>query len=179
MRVLIVGNNLSPKSPDPTVPLTGIRSGTILIRWLESLKIEGLEFHVINMSSRTSKIMAESVFNNGEVSVVAAFSKSCDAVIALGRKVGMALTRAQVAHFEMPHPSRLNRKLNNPHYVEEQLRQCEAYLQQQAQVAGRRRDEEGRNGPDGLKDRRARTRRDRTGIRQEIGSDPIQPGESG
>jgi hypothetical protein len=53
-----------------------------------------------------------------------------DKVIALGTKVSSVLTKLGVDHFEMPHPSPRNRKLNCKNFEETKLKECIKYLQQ-------------------------------------------------
>lgn len=172
MRVLIVGNNPSLKNPDPNVPFEGTRSGLTLTKWIEKIGIPDIEYHMINVSCRPTKSVADSQFTDGEIAVVALFAKSCDAVIALGRKVGKALTKAEVPHHEMPHPSGLNRKLNDPRYVEFQLQQCEVYLRAAMRDgADRRPDEQRRYGPAGPEDSGPRPRRGWFSLRSEDSSE--------
>lgn len=51
-----------------------------------------------------------------------------DKVIALGTKVSNILHDLDVDHCHLPHPSGLNRKLNDPIYVHESLLACNNYL---------------------------------------------------
>ena len=49
-------------------------------------------------------------------------------IIALGQFASSALTRVSILHFQLPHPSPLNRKLNDPTYEKTVLSQCYNYL---------------------------------------------------
>lgn len=49
-------------------------------------------------------------------------------VLALGNFASAALDRLSIAHFQLPHPSPLNRKLNDPSYEKTVLRECYNYL---------------------------------------------------
>jgi uracil-DNA glycosylase len=49
-------------------------------------------------------------------------------IVALGQFASAALTRISISHFQLPHPSPLNRKLNDPTYEKTVLRQCYNYL---------------------------------------------------
>lgn len=49
-------------------------------------------------------------------------------VVALGSFPSRVLSRLGVDHFTLPHPSGLNRKLNDPEYVEAMLKMCRDYI---------------------------------------------------
>ena len=48
-------------------------------------------------------------------------------IVALGKTAHKALTMAGIPHLELPHPSGLNRKLNCPFYVNEQISKLRDY----------------------------------------------------
>jgi|TARA_A100001388_G_C28769974_1_gene503210 hypothetical protein len=50
-----------------------------------------------------------------------------DKVIALGNVASEALSKIGVEHFKLPHPSGLNRKLNDKKYVNKVLKECYEY----------------------------------------------------
>ena len=49
-------------------------------------------------------------------------------IVALGKTAEKALTLLQLSHFTMPHPSGLNRQLNDKNYVQEKLKGLKDYL---------------------------------------------------
>lgn len=51
-----------------------------------------------------------------------------DSVIALGKLASLATRRVGGECFELPHPSGLNRKLNDAAYVERVLTECRRYV---------------------------------------------------
>lgn len=51
-----------------------------------------------------------------------------DRIVVLGSKVSDILRLMGVEHFKMPHPSGLNRQMNNKPFIEEQIRLCKEYL---------------------------------------------------
>lgn len=51
-------------------------------------------------------------------------------IVALGGFVSNALKKANIDHFEMPHPSSLNRKLNDKEYETRMLILCKEYIDQ-------------------------------------------------
>jgi hypothetical protein len=51
-----------------------------------------------------------------------------DRVVALGNFPSSALKKLNIDHFVLPHPSGLNRKLNDPKFELEQLELCRNYI---------------------------------------------------
>jgi len=51
-----------------------------------------------------------------------------DKVIALGGLVSKVLTKLDVDHFTLPHPSPLNRQINNPEFISGKLKECRSYI---------------------------------------------------
>lgn len=49
-------------------------------------------------------------------------------VVALGGKVSKVLNRLNVDHFMLPHPSPLNRQINDTVYISDQLKKCLEYI---------------------------------------------------
>lgn len=51
-----------------------------------------------------------------------------DKIVALGEFVSMQLRDAKIIHYKMPHPSPLNRQLNDKEYERTQISGLKAYL---------------------------------------------------
>jgi hypothetical protein len=49
-------------------------------------------------------------------------------VVALGNFAAEALTKAGIHHFKLPHPSPLNRLINDPVYINRVLSECREFL---------------------------------------------------
>jgi hypothetical protein len=113
-RVLIVGIN----------PSTAANSKTIsrLCTWAEQLGIDYYSF--VNCISQPGLYS----FNDIDYNFLAECSKGYEKVIALGNFPSKALKKINIKHFTLPHPSGLNRKLNDPMYVKDQLEKCRDYI---------------------------------------------------
>lgn len=57
------------------------------------------------------------------------YSKEYDKVICLGQVVSNYLSRMDIDHFRLPHPSGLNRQLNDENLVHEMISSCKNYLE--------------------------------------------------
>lgn len=115
-RVLLVGINPSGKP---------FRKGCALDKM--NLWMETLGFHHYSFSN---VIPYEGVYKMRDVDVefVRSFSDGYEKVIALGGFVSKALSRARVQHYVLPHPSPLNRKLNDREYEKRVIEECREWL---------------------------------------------------
>ena len=104
MKVLYVGDRPSLKNWSPDVAFLGSPSGKRLAKWLEQLP---------GVPLLTNQSYGEDV--------VKGLAAECGTVIALGQEASKKLDAWLIPHFTLPHPSGLNRQLNDEAYVKEQL----------------------------------------------------------
>lgn len=115
-KVLVVGIN----------PGVGrIRKNSAIARlysWMEELNCIPFSF--------TNVIHTSGMYINKDIDykVLTECAKDYDKIIALGGFVSAALRRINIKHHTMPHPSPLNRKLNDQAYEREQLNLVMEYL---------------------------------------------------
>jgi hypothetical protein len=114
LKILVVGLNPSRKHGNsPSLKL--------LFKWFDELGIQYASF--INLY--------EGYEINGsacQIEFIRDISKEYDRVLALGQTVSDHLSRVDVHHYSLPHPSGLNRLLNDKKYVHDQLEACKNYL---------------------------------------------------
>ena len=107
-------------NPSEKITTTG-RTFDRLNDWVERLGIE--EYFFVNASANTGKIKQSDVDLDN-------LSRACynARVIALGNFASEALTKIGVEHFKLPHPSPLNRQINDKSYISDQLSKCKDYI---------------------------------------------------
>jgi hypothetical protein len=117
--ILILGINPSSGKPNKT-------SATIqrLNRWMDILNMKHYSFtNVIHVPGKYHQNMVDydtlRLYIDGHMKI-----------IALGPFVSKTLNKLGIEHFTLPHPSPLNRKLNNRDYELEQLTRCKHYLEE-------------------------------------------------
>ena len=110
--VLFVGDKPS-KNSDPNHAFKGAKCEARLKEWIESI-IATSDYMVIN---RVDEYFKECV--NSHV-------KRGNPVIALGNAASKALK--DIPHFKLPHPSGLNRKLNNKRALRRQLDRARMFV---------------------------------------------------
>jgi hypothetical protein len=117
-RVLIVGIN--PSGSDPTRVSQSIKR---LCKWTEEMGLTFFSF--VNCISRPGPYRESDV----DYDLLKECTKGYTKVIALGNFPSMALSKIDVEHFMLPHPSGLNRKLNDKSYEIKILEECRGYIE--------------------------------------------------
>lgn len=117
MKVLIVGDRPSSLNVDPKVPFKGAKCEKRLNTWIDVIGIRNCK--IINQSDFEYDEIVDLInMYNGLYTKVK--------VVALGNNASKALKSLE--HFKLPHPSGLNRKLNDKKYEKQQLKLCKAFL---------------------------------------------------
>lgn len=110
--ILIVGDKPSRFNKDPRIAFFGARCEPRLQGWLVKLGIA--ECKIINRTDEDFEYYREQARIHSWK------------VIALGVNASKALKG--VGHFIMPHPSGLNRQINNKHFIDKRIAACRKYL---------------------------------------------------
>lgn len=112
--ILIVGDQPSAQT-NPHVPFQGAACESRLKNWIKAL---GFEAKIIN---RISPYFG--------LSVTLATQRGVP-IVALGNEASEALTALNTAHFKLPHPSGLNRQINDPEFISNKLFECREWLKE-------------------------------------------------
>jgi uracil-DNA glycosylase len=121
MKVLFVGDRPSRLNKDPKIAFVGTPSYKNLLRWIK--RMGGItDFSAINSHDGIDR------------SAIADCWRSGGKVVALGNNASKRLTKIGIEHFKLPHPSPLNRQLNNEYFIEEKLWECYSYLKETSRV---------------------------------------------
>ena len=116
-RVLVVGINPSSARTDKIC-----QSIKRLVGWADALGLQHYSF--VNCIGHPGPYSHRDV----EYEFLQECAKGYDKVLALGGFPSKALNRIGVEHFMLPHPSGLNRKLNDKQYEQDILEKCGEYL---------------------------------------------------
>lgn len=116
MRVLVLGLNPSGKG--------GMTSHTIkiLYGWMDRIGIDRFSF--CNIYPKPGKFQLKDIKKEYIREIVPNYDK----VLALGVRVSDVLELMGIDHFQLPHPSGLNRQLNDKKLVHNRLTLCKNYL---------------------------------------------------
>lgn len=138
-KIVFIGSNPSQRSSSIVPFWRDARSTKTLTKWIEmagqqvDIHIESL--HYLNVANYVTpgnrpltmkEIKAE--ISNLNDKVVGWSGINPDKIIALGKTAEIACTLAGLEFLAMPHPSGLNRQLNDPKFVAEKITALGEYL---------------------------------------------------
>ena len=117
MKVLVLGLNPS-KQLGKSATLKRLRE------WLEVLELQYVSFD--NIYPGFNQFSLKDI----NADYIREISQASEKVLALGRRVSDILGLMGIDHFCLPHPSGLNRQLNNSKVIESKLMECKSYLRE-------------------------------------------------
>ena len=127
--IVFVGDKPGKANLDPYIPFVGTKSYKTLLEWIYAMNVDINAVMVVNRSG----VIPYPGNCDGDMILIkspALETDLCkgDKVVALGNEAEQHLNRLGVKHFKLPHPSGLNRKLNDKKYVDQILKECKTYL---------------------------------------------------
>lgn len=114
IKVVFVGDEPSPTNVHHDIAFVGAKCFERLVSWMKQLPID--YYVCVNSVSET------------DFQKIDALTKDGFKVIALGSVASGRLTACNIGHFKMPHPSGLNRMVNNEKKIALELFFCSTYL---------------------------------------------------
>jgi len=94
-----------------------------LNRWMDRLGVNYYAFtNVIHQTGPYKQSMVDK-------EALLCYIKNYNKVIALGPFVSKTLNRLGIEHYVLPHPSPLNRQLNDPEFEVMKLTECKRYME--------------------------------------------------
>ena len=127
--ILFIASNPSKLNSDPEVAMIGSKSEKTFNGWVEYLVPSGV-YKVVNVSDQVTdnnRPLKKSEYDLLKLSTYA-INPSVTKIVALGNTAADALDMIGIKYFKLPHPSPLNRFLNNTVQVEAVLEECKLYL---------------------------------------------------
>lgn len=131
--ILFVGSNPSRASTTEAAFHGSTKSSKILTAWTENVR--GIKMHVNVLNKKTENnrpLKTSEIQLNLDLLKSNIEGISPDHVVALGKTASKALTLLGIKHYEMPHPSGKNRKLNDKKFVAEKIKGLLEYVSQEA-----------------------------------------------
>ncbi len=118
MKILFVASNPSSTSPDNSAMHPWTRSRKILNSWIKDLDIQPVFANVCDFKTEGNRrLTSEDIHNNLTRLEVKIGDAMPDHIVALGDTASRALKLMGMPHTKLPHPSGLNRKLNDPNTI--------------------------------------------------------------
>ena len=127
--ILFVASNPSKFNKDPKVAMIGSKSERVFNRFVKDLGV-GDSYMVVNVASVVTDDNRPLKVSEYDLQNLIAYTThpSVTKVIALGNTAADALNRIDQEFFKLPHPSPLNRFLNNEVQVEAVLGACKEWI---------------------------------------------------
>lgn len=126
---MLVGQNPSRHNLDPKVAFKGSKSFKVIEDWVNEMSLSECGYMLVNAFPKVNQTYKKA---DVEVAVerVNHYMKMIkpEKVIALGRMAAKVLKKAKVDYFELPHPSGLNRKLNDVEWLQNELDKAKRYI---------------------------------------------------
>lgn len=126
--ILIVGSNPSQSSPDNSAFNKSTKSYKTIMSWFSDLNNIELNFaNLVDEKTDNNKQLSKSKIRQNIDSIIQK-TNGYNTIIACGKVASMGLRMAEVDHFEMPHPSGLNRFWNSKEQSDLKIKEMLKYI---------------------------------------------------
>jgi uracil-DNA glycosylase family 4 len=128
MRILFLGSNPSNKATSNEAFTVDTASGRTLKSWIQD--IEGTIFidNIVSQKTKNNRPLHQEEIARAQASLLKRIQEiNPDRLVALGKSASNVLKNLNLKHFEMPHPSGRNRKLNDKSYVTEKINKLKLF----------------------------------------------------
>lgn len=117
--IIFVGDKPSKKNIDPDVAFVGTVSYRRLLEWIYLMNLSINDVNICNKDDSTWEFWER-------------ISATCTNInfVALGRNAANFLHKKGVEHFTLPHPSGLNRSINDKSHLNRQLELCKQWIRE-------------------------------------------------
>jgi uracil-DNA glycosylase family 4 len=128
--VLFVGSNPSNASTCDVAFHGSTKSSKVLTEWIKHIPAGNMVMYinVLNKKTENNRPLKKSeVTSNLEQLKSQLSGIRPTRIVALGKTASTALTLLGQSHLQMPHPSGLNRQLNDQEFVEQKMKELAEY----------------------------------------------------
>jgi uracil-DNA glycosylase len=130
LKILFVGSNPSNTAASTEAFTADTASGRILRSWITGIEGQFCFENIVPQKTENNRPLTKAEMAEGQASLLLRIKEiNPDRIVALGKSAASTLVKLNLKFLEMPHPSGLNRKLNDRAYVEEQLVNLRHYCQ--------------------------------------------------
>jgi uracil-DNA glycosylase len=122
--IVIVGDKPARNNLNSNIPFVGTKSYKILLNWIFKLNVDITDVALYNRSNL-------GIISYGSAQKFFDERLLCEPtkVVAVGNEASKFLKAHGIEHFKLPHPSGLNRKLNDKEWLAKELKNCKKYLE--------------------------------------------------
>lgn len=130
MVVVFVGSNPSKSSPDSSPFHVSVKSRKTLEAWIQNINANFVFLNVYDHKTEDNKPLSIATIKESRESLIIKLKEYPEArIIALGKTASRALSIAGIKDFlTLPHPSGMNRKLNDAREVDNAKESLRKYI---------------------------------------------------
>lgn len=131
MTILFVGSNPSNTSITTDAFHSSTNSSRILSGWVKDIQGDKVHINVSNEKTEGNRALKQSEIKASLERLSEDIKRIAPVrIVALGKTATRALTLLQLTFYEMPHPSGMNRLLNDPAYVAQKIKELTEFCNQ-------------------------------------------------
>ncbi len=128
IKVLLLGSNPSIRSASDFAFFLDSKSGVTLQGWISGIEADFFYGNVSDIKTENNRPLTRAEIKASLPSLLAKLKQDTpDRIVALGKTAHSALTLLRLPHLEMPHPSGLNRQLNDKEFAERKIKELVAF----------------------------------------------------
>lgn len=128
LTILFIGSNPSSKASSTEAFTVDTASGRILREWTQGIEGTILYDNIASQITENNRPLNQNEMAHASASLLERINRiNPDRLVALGKSASQTLEKLKLKFLEMPHPSGLNRKLNDARYVREKIQGLQQY----------------------------------------------------
>jgi uracil-DNA glycosylase len=126
--ILFIGSNPSSSAASNEAFTADTVSGRILREWIQGIEGTMIFENIVSQKTENNRPLNSNERALAQVSLLERINRiNPTRLVALGKTAASVLAKLELEYLEMPHPSGLNRKLNDRQYVEEKIYSLKCY----------------------------------------------------
>lgn len=128
-RIALVGSNPSVRSTTSEAFASTTKSAQILSSWIKNIDADFIFINITDIKTPNNRPLSQKEMKEALPSLSLNLAElNADGYVTLGKAAHTALTLLHLAHLEMPHPSGMNRLLNDRDFVTEKIKELATYV---------------------------------------------------
>lgn len=123
--IIFIGQNPANCMKVNDEAFANTKSGEVLAEWIKVLNTDEQIIKCFN----AAKIKGTPLEKDYDLELAMILGPQVEAnFVALGNYASKFLTKNNIEHYKLPHPSKRNRKFNDPDFIKQELVKCKEWL---------------------------------------------------
>lgn len=126
--ILFIGSNPSQKAGSDEAFTADTASGRILREWIQGIEGTMIFENIVSQKTENNRPLNSNERAHATASLLERINRiNPTRLVALGKTAASVLDKLELEYLEMPHPSGLNRKLNDKVYTAQKIQELKDY----------------------------------------------------